>query len=156
MRIIHWNAVDEDGLTGFVGRERAFDIMPWADEAHRWPWQLHIRSDLFCQGEYVRAARTREEAQLLAEDLTRHALIALDVVPADPAIATDFLIPRSDPRRKAADEVIRSRNDWLRDTGWYDPSVGTLQPAPGRLFYALNFRRRLRQALRAHTIFSGT
>lgn|GEM_PF-5202422 len=104
----------------------------------------------------MRAARTREEAQLLAEDLTRHALIALDVVPADPAIATDFLIPRSDPRRKAADEVIRSRNDWLRDTGWYDPSVGTLQPAPGRLFYALNFRRRLRQALRAHTIFSGT
>lgn len=123
MSIIEWMAIDDDRLRGFVGKEHAFDVMPWTEEAERWPWQLQIRSDLFCQGEYVRAARTPEEAKLLAEDLTRYAFIALDVVPADPDVAAAFLAPRSDPSRKDGEETLRSRHDWLRETGWYDPSV---------------------------------
>lgn len=123
MSIVEWNSVDEERLTGFVGHEHVFDIMPWEAEAHRWPWQLQIRSNLFCQGEYVRAARTREEAQLLAEDLTRYAFVALDVVPADPAVAAALSVPRDDPERKAGEENIRSRHNWLRETGWYDPTV---------------------------------
>ncbi|MDR6587408.1 hypothetical protein [Agrobacterium tumefaciens] len=123
MGVVEWKNFDEVRLTGFVGRERAFVIMPWADEAHRWPWQLQIRLDLFCQGEYVRAARSQEEAKLLAEDLTRYAFVALDVVPADPDTAAAFFVPRDDSERKAGDEMVRSRHDWLRETGWYDPSV---------------------------------
>jgi hypothetical protein len=123
MSIVEWESVDDDRLIGFVGLRHVFDIMPWTEEAARWPWQLQNRSLLFCQGEYVRAARTQEEAKLIAEELTRYAFDGMKVVPTDPAIAADFLIPRSDPRRKAADDVIRSRHDWLRDTGWYDPSV---------------------------------
>ncbi len=123
MSIVEWEPVDEDRLTRYVGRQRAFDIMPWTDESHRWPWQLQIRSDIFCQGEYVRAARTQEEARLLAKDLTRYAFVALDVVPADPEAAAIYLTPRSDPSRKADEETLRSRDCWLRETGWYDPSV---------------------------------
>lgn len=123
MSVIEWKSIDEETLIGFVGQEHAFDIMPWDAEAYRWPWQLQIRSDIFCQGEFVRAARSQEEAKLLAEDLTRYAFVALNVVPADPDVAAAFFVPRDDPERKAADEVIRSRHDWLRDTGWYDPSV---------------------------------
>ncbi len=123
MSIVEWESVDEDRLTGFVGQERVFDIMPWTEEANRWPWQLQIRSDLFCQGEYVRAARTQEEAKLLADDLTRYAFVALNVIPADPTVAAAFNVPRDDPERKAGDEKIRSRHDWLRKTGWYDPAI---------------------------------
>ncbi|MBB3520976.1 hypothetical protein [Rhizobium sp. BK456] len=123
MSIVEWKAHNGDGVTGFVGRERVFDIMPWTEEASRWPWQLQIRQDLFSQGEYVRAARTQQEAKLLAEELTRYAFVVLDVVPADPVIAADFNVPRDDPERKAGDERIRSRHDWLRETGWYDPTV---------------------------------
>lgn len=97
--------------------------MPWTEEAARWPWQLQVRIDLFCQGEYVRAATTQEEAKLLAEELTRYAFYGLNVVPADPATDAAFFIPRSDPKRKSDEDVLRSRNDWLRETGWYDPSV---------------------------------
>lgn len=123
MSIVEWKAHNGDGLTGFVGRDRVFDIMPWTEEASRRSWQLQIRRDLFCQGEYVRAARTQQEAKLLAEELTRLAFDALNVVPADPDVAAAFFVPRSDPSRKESEDMMRSRHDWLRETGWYDPSV---------------------------------
>lgn len=123
MSIINWvpREGDPDRLAGFVGQEIVFDIMPWNEEADRWPWQLQTKRDLF--GEFVRAARTQEEAKLVAEEHTQYVFFSLNVVPADPAAAEALRVPRDDPERKAGEERIRSRHNWLCETGWYDPAV---------------------------------